>query len=265
MKRKHAFTLIELLVVIAVIAVLLAILLPSVRAVQENARRIQCGSNLRQLALAWIQYLDEHEGRFYQGKNANLWYGGLYSVSETEYDDPQIKPLNAFVDFPRLTTDPEAASLFRCPSDRGGTPNRFYSLEVYLYWGTSYPTNHFLIGQNAFSPFSEHTFKFDQRLSDRITHMSTSKVTVQHSKLLLMGDYGWFNQWKPEEHKSPELKELAEWHRKPDSYNLAFLDGHVKFTRVQKGFYDTDDYTVVPFQDMIPWINEIQEEKNSVD
>ncbi len=258
MKRGHAFTLIELLVVIAVIAVLLAILLPSLRAVRESARRIQCSSNLRQLAMAWTQYLDENEGRFYQGENANFWYGGLYSISETQYDDAEIRPLNSMVDFPPLITDPEAAALFRCPSDRGGTPNRFSLLQVYRYWGTSYPTNHFLIGQNACKPFSEPTKEFDLSLSDRITHMSISKVTVPHSRLLLMGDYGWVNQWKPEAHKSPELKEQAEWHRKPDSHNLAFLDGHVKFTRMQKDYYDTNDYTVVPFKDMISWIVKIQ-------
>lgn len=258
MKREHAFTLIELLVVIAVVTVSMAILLPSLRKVRENARLIQCSSNLRQLAIVWTQYLDKNEGRFYQRKNANFWYGGLYSISETQYDDKEIRPLNSILKFPHLVTDPEVASLFRCPSDRGGTPNRFSELEVYRYWGTSYPTNHFLIGQNACKPFSEHTREFDLSLSNRITRMSISKVTVPHGRLILMGDYGWVNQWKPEPHESPELKEQAEWHRRPDSHNLAFLDGHVKFTRMKKDYYDTHDYTVVPFKDMISWISKIQ-------
>ena len=54
--KARGFTLIELLVVIAIIAVLIALLLPAVQAAREAARRAQCVNNLKQLALAVMNY-----------------------------------------------------------------------------------------------------------------------------------------------------------------------------------------------------------------
>src|SRR5579884_3453922 len=54
--RRRGFTLIELLVVIAIIAVLIALLLPAVQAAREAARRASCVNNLKQMALAVMNY-----------------------------------------------------------------------------------------------------------------------------------------------------------------------------------------------------------------
>jgi prepilin-type N-terminal cleavage/methylation domain-containing protein len=55
-RRTRAFTLVELLVVVAIIAVLVALLLPAVQAAREAARRSQCQNNLKNLALAAINF-----------------------------------------------------------------------------------------------------------------------------------------------------------------------------------------------------------------
>lgn len=59
---QHGFTITELLVVIAVIAILAALLMPTVQGMVDRARAAQCAANLRQFGAAALLYRYEHNG-----------------------------------------------------------------------------------------------------------------------------------------------------------------------------------------------------------
>jgi prepilin-type processing-associated H-X9-DG protein len=236
-----------------VIALLLAILLPSLSKARALAQRVGCGSNLKQLALAWTAYLNDHDGRFYQGRRANVDYGGWKGLKSW-----WPRPLNKYVGLndPNDVTEGDAR-VFCCPSDRGGIPGAFLREKAYRVHGTSYQTNIFLIGQNRCGAFSDHTAVLDQEISKRLLNINRSDV-ANISRLLLIGDYGWINQWKPKPHPDKEWKDLAEWHDRVDCHNVAFLDGHVKFLNIRKGYYVTAEYWVLPFEDLRELTLELQ-------
>ncbi len=127
--RRKGFTLIELLVVVAIIAILMAILLPSLGRAKEQARSTACLSNVRQLGTLSTMYNAEWHNYIVPGLYVN-WSGSSGDVRETWFTIfsycgylPSEKSV--------LPTTPAATvsrgGLLRCPSgltDRvsGGSP-----------------------------------------------------------------------------------------------------------------------------------------------
>jgi len=96
-RRYQGFTLIELLVVIAIIALLMGILLPALGRAREQARKIACLSNMRQMGVATQTYLIDSDYRL--------------PPSSCHIDDPNDHWLRL------LTNYTGEQLLFRCPSD----------------------------------------------------------------------------------------------------------------------------------------------------
>lgn len=104
---RRGFTLIELLVVIAIIALLAALLLPSLASAKEKARRIKCLSNLKQVSLGLKLFGQERDG----------FYPWLLPVSEggTYGPDAGVNWRN----FLAASNELETPKILACPSDTG--------------------------------------------------------------------------------------------------------------------------------------------------
>jgi len=143
--RIRGFTLIELLVVIAIIAILLSILLPSLAASREQAKRIVCASNLRSLAQAMNNYAVSNDGwvPVNQGSEpdyvyvkgsyimspAGEWHLGELLLPEMTMNPP-IRGDNGRFDYEALSRSSSEGKIFYCPS----TGNAFSSNASYPGW-----------------------------------------------------------------------------------------------------------------------------------
>ncbi|QNN23799.1 type II secretion system protein [Planctomycetales bacterium ZRK34] len=116
--RRHGFSLIELLVVISIIALLVAILLPSLTAAREAAQRVACASNVRQNYLGSFTYATENKLHLpYVGANAFNNHGTSYFMFETGPKRPvSLGLLIEYYDFARWQDD----AVVRCPSAKPG-------------------------------------------------------------------------------------------------------------------------------------------------
>ena len=78
---RKAFTLVELLVVIAIIALLVSILLPAISKSREQARRVVCASDLRQMGILLEYYCEDNENFYPQPYSSNYpWSGTLSDI-----------------------------------------------------------------------------------------------------------------------------------------------------------------------------------------
>lgn len=138
MPRRAAFSLLELLVVIATIAILVAILLPSLAGVRGVARSTLCGSRIMGLGRGLALYMNDYDQTLPQAVNPGassrtdepLFPGPLFGGTKGRLPiwgldrlGAASRPLNAYLSLPDPPPDaaPGRADLdaFRSPCDKG--------------------------------------------------------------------------------------------------------------------------------------------------
>jgi len=143
-RRTRAFTLIELLVVIAIIAILAAMLLPALAKAKAKAEQARCFSNIKQLTLGMMMYLDSNNGTFPACASRNT-YGNqpedwIYWRPSTQAQYPIHKSLIVTYVGTGLSTS-NMSGVFRCPSDRNDKDRDATDPYLYSYTMTSYGLN----------------------------------------------------------------------------------------------------------------------------
>lgn len=220
-----AFTLIELLLVVAIIAILAALLLPTLSRSKAGAQRIRCVSNLHQLGIATQMYWDEHSGNCfrYTGGFTNggqlFWFGWLGAGVEGE------RPFDA-------TT----GALFPYLQGRG----------VELCPSLNYELGRFKLKAKG----AAYGYGYNLQLSSGV-NQSPKKISsiTRPSDLAVLADSAQVNTFQPP--ASPENPLLEEFYyvstnrneatahfRHTQRASVVFCDGHVAMERISPGSLD---------------------------
>ncbi len=267
-RPRAGFTLIELLVVVAIIALLISILLPSLKQAREQGKRAVCLSNLRSVAQGTAAYSTEDESenaipiqqqmvtagqgiRFmppygatvaipfaYGGRTAQVPFPGGTNPSNPLMDDngrwaAHTKPLNRYT-YSMEDSDSKDMPLYRCPSDQG-FPDSPFVHGVPVAECHDIPC-YDMIGNSYRFPLAGYYYPSGGGSNGEITvgpyghRMSTLDNASRQTALMEPLFYSMVIQAAVG--GIPRELVLRGWHGAVMTSNVSFLDGSARATRV---------------------------------
>lgn len=230
-RARSGFTLIELLVVIAIIAILAAILFPVFARARENARRASCQSNLKQIGLGVMQYLQDYDEKYPRADPGGIQ--AYYVPGQgTSYDG--YFPYGHW----RFTIQPyvKSTQLFACPSSPAtlqgiglaavGAPRS--TMQVYPDSPNYGANENVLVTRDtpSFSAAGIGGASLLPMITDSSALLFTDPLRVMAANTPAGGG-------GPQDHSrryNVQLTDLIETHtRHLGGSNICYADGHVKF------------------------------------
>lgn len=270
LRRSGAFTLIEVLVVVAIIALLVAILLPSLARAREQARMAMCKSNSRQLMTGVSLYMADYKvtpatlstwdqgGPGIPGRDANLkhtnwvWDGADDAGANGAWGNyPDRNNANFILDVPKRGTIfryVRDEKLYVCPSDYkgnasdtamggGGNGRSSYSMNAYIGYKSI---------EDMVRPANATGWKLPAMPSDPSPLIVKTRATFSPSQMLvLVEEHPWGNNYESIEGNFNVVDEIVARHSASATSgkgrsNISYLDTHIDspFYKIRTNAYE---------------------------